>query len=161
MAIGGVINDPSNPESWGHLASTAILYKGLLKENPSIFQFEPNVRGFAYEKMKGGNLPNNFPTIDKLYGNEVTSIKSIDLKSKSYKSGKLLYNTLKKYVDALEKFKSGQAGGKSITPMDYNSKSLDVGYQNGVATKSQLEIFNQIKEYGKEKNINVEFNKVK
>jgi len=45
--------------------------------------------------------------------------------------------------------------------MDYTSKSLDVGYQSGTATKSQLKIFDQIKKYGKEKNINVEFNKVK
>ncbi len=60
-------------------------------------------------------MANNFPTIDKyvkaqaragiMWLSSVTSIKSIDITSSSYKSGKTMKNVLKNYVDDLAKFK--------------------------------------------------------
>ncbi len=160
-SIGDVIYYPEDAEKWGQLAATALLFRGTFKENISIYKLDASNRGFAYEKARGGNSPNNFPTIDRLYGREVTSIKSIDLTAKSYKNNSILYNTLRKYVDALDKFESGTSGGKLVTELDYSSKALDVGYQKGTASKAQLGVFERIKKYAEEKKIKVEFNQVK
>jgi len=160
-AVGDVIYNPSDPRSWGQLAGTALLYKTVIKEKISIFKYDAKTRGFAYETMKGGNLPTNFPVIDRLYNREVTSIKSIDLTAKSYKSNSVLYNTLRKYVDALDKFKEATMGEKSIEIGDYSSKKLDIGYQRNKATKAQLKVLNEIKKYAKDKDIKIEFNEVK
>lgn len=61
-------------------------------------------RGMKIEQMLGGNLPYDFPVID-IYDQTTatgTSIKSINLNSKTYQSGEVLRKKLFAYVDALK-----------------------------------------------------------
>lgn len=61
-------------------------------------------RGMKIEHMYGGNLPFDFPVID-IYEQATmtgTSIKSINLNSKTYQSGEALRKKLFSYVDALK-----------------------------------------------------------
>ena len=58
-------------------------------------------RGLIIEEQLGKNLKGNFPVIDKFLNGVATSIKSIDLNAKSYQNGKVLFSTLKRYIEVI------------------------------------------------------------
>jgi RHS repeat-associated protein len=121
----------------------------------SVWKLNPLKRGLEIEKMLGGNLPKNFPVIDKFVEGEATSIKSIDLTAKSYNEGNGLFNTLKGYINKLEDFKGAQRGRTIIENSDITSKVLEVGIQPGKATLDQWEQISNAMKYAKEQDINL------
>jgi hypothetical protein len=118
-------------------------------------------RGFVYEAMKGGNLVKNFPIIDKFSRGIATSIKTLDLGAKTYKSGgKAVFNTLKKYVDKLDEFAGATKGGTTVAKDEIKKKVLDVGIPRG-ATTEQVKQMQQAVSYAKNKGIDLKLIVVK
>ncbi|TXI44940.1 MAG: hypothetical protein E6Q50_17235, partial [Lysobacter sp.] len=81
----------------------ALLLRNLRLSSP--WNKNPFERGFEIEKMLGGNLPSNFPTIDRFQDGIATSIKSVDLRLPSYQNAATLQRTLNGYVDKVAAFK--------------------------------------------------------
>jgi len=119
----------------------------------SIWELAPSARGFAAEKILGGNLPAAFPVIDKFVDGVATSIKSIDLTAASYNKGNGLLNTLKGYVNKLDNFNGKTFDGVTVNGSDITSKVLDVAVQPGKASLSQWEQIAKAMQYAKDNNI--------
>ena len=113
----------------------------------------PIKRGLAVEKILGGNLPKNFPVIDKFINGTTESIKSIDLGAKTYKNLRSLKSTLIKYVDKLESIKGASFDGETILESNIKKRVLTVGIEEGKGNAAQSKIFSEIVDYSKSKGI--------
>ncbi len=139
----------------GFLAAPEFLSLGA---DGSVWSLPPVQRGFAVEKMLGGNLPSNFPVVDKFADGVATSIKSVDLSLSSYQNPKALYSTLSGYVDKLVGFTQQRWGGAVVE--NVTSKELLIAIPKG-ATSDQVMTLSQIIEYGKQEGINVSIQTIK
>lgn len=83
---------------------------GMLRE---MWKLPPKERGkLADQAANRGNLTYNFPVIDEFTEQgEITSVKSLDLSAKSYKSINDLDRKLSYYIDQLSKYEGTQKGG--------------------------------------------------
>jgi RHS repeat-associated protein len=139
--------------AFGGVEST--LETGLMRQ--SIWSLNQVDRGLEAERILGGNLPANFPVIDKIENGVATSIKSVDLGAKTYNQGNGLLNTFKGYVNTLNNFTEGSLSGVTARQgIEFTSKSLEVGIQPGKATLQQWEQIGKAMEYAK--NQNIQFN---
>ncbi len=130
--------------------------KALLKGGKlSVWALNQMKRGLFIEKMLGGNLPKNYPVIDKFKKGVATSIKSLDLTEKSYQNMPTFKSTLKRYVNKLSNFEGANWGGVKIQKKQIKSKQLDIAFQKSKITNDQLKIVEDIKKYAKGKNIQV------
>ena len=120
----------------------------------SVWGMNPGQRGMMIERALGGNLPTNFPVIDKLANGVATSIKSVDLTAKSYQKSGALLSTLKGYVNTLKNF-SGTTYGKTTIQegIDFTSKSIEVAIQPGKASLNQWEQIAKAMQYAKDNGI--------
>ena len=117
---------------------------------------------FFTENMPSGlnkiynNLGQNFPVFDRIEGKTVISLKSIDLKAKTYQNKNVLAGKLKGYVDDIytaelkhDKVKKYKDKGK------YNAKQLLLAIPNKELTGMNIEVLNSIKSYAGSKNISM------
>lgn len=119
-------------------------------------------RGLIIEKMLGGNLPANFPTIDKLESGIATSIKSIDVTLSSYNKGNGLLNTLNGYIKSLSEFTGTTRSGLTLKQgVDFTSKSLEVAIQPGKASLAQWEQISQAMKNAKDAGISFKIQFIK
>ena len=134
-----------------------IVASNLLKEaGGSLWKIAPLERGFVYESMlglKGTFKVKNFPVIDAFHNGIATSIKTIDLSTKSYLKGNGVYYTLKSYIDKLANFKGVNWGGIN-TQGAIKSRVLEVGIPKG-ATAKQIEQINKAVQYGNSNGVKV------
>ncbi len=119
----------------------------------SVWEMAASPRGLAIEEMLGGNLPKNFPVIDKFANGVATSIKSIDLTAATYGKGNNLLNTLKGYVNKLDDFNGKTFDGVTVSGSNITSKVLDVAIQPGKASLNQWEQISKAMQYAKDNNI--------
>ena len=116
-------------KSSAEIADRVVDAKGAWNLNP----FD---RGKSLEAtLKGWGT--NFPVID-MYDDAtktITSIKSLDLNAKSYKSGNAVYNRVKGYIDDLSNFKGKDYGGRSVPENGIESRVLKLAIPEG-ATQS-------------------------
>ncbi|MBO9593710.1 MAG: hypothetical protein J7599_12450 [Niabella sp.] len=119
------------------------------------------VRGLKIEQALGGNLPENFPVIDKFADGLATSIKSIDLTAATYGKGNNLFNTLKGYVNKLDDFNGATFDKMRIGSSDITGKALEVAVQPGKATLNQWEQIGNAMKYAKEQGIEFKLQFVK
>ncbi len=120
---------------------------------------DPLARGFVYEAAAGGNLVRNYPVIDKFISGVATSIKTLDLKAKSYQKAGAVYSKLKGYIDDLYDFQGTIKGGVNTTNGAIKEKILDVAIPKG-ATTQQVEMIQKAVQYGESKGITVKVNTV-
>ncbi len=139
----------------------------LTKSGGSIWNLNIYERGFLYEEMlnlKGTFSKmgcSNFPVIDAFYNHVATSVKTINLTAKTYfKDKNIVYRTLKKYIDQLDKFSGTRWGKFTVDESEIHSKVLEVGIPKG-ATKAQIEQINRAISYGESKHIKVNVRTVK
>ena len=111
--------------------------------------------------MLGGNLPKNFPVIDKFENGVATSIKSFDLELQSYNKGNGLFNKLKSYVNDLANFEGASLNNVTIAKDDITSKVLDVAVQTGKASLDQLEQIGKAISYAKDNGIQLNLQFIK
>ena len=70
-----------------------------------IWSMSPFARGWAIEGIVGTNLPPCFPVIDRFARGVATSLKSLNLLGKSYRSTGRVFSRLKKYINDLRDFR--------------------------------------------------------
>ena len=117
-------------------------------------------RGLIIEEQLGKNLKGNFPVIDKFLNGVATSIKSIDLNAKSYQNGKVLFSTLKRYIDKVAKFKGQRWNGVVISEEDITKRTLDIAIPRG-ASPSQVKVLQEATKYGKSNGVEVNIQVIK
>jgi RHS repeat-associated protein len=130
----------------------------LGSEARSVWSLGAIQRGRAIEKMLGAasDWASNFPVIDKVANGVATSIKSLDLTASSYQKGNSVLNTLKGYINTLDKFEGATWAGTTVEKgADYTSKALELAVQTGKGSESQWNQINQAVQYALDKNINV------
>lgn len=118
-------------------------------------------RGLRIEAQLGGNLPKNFPVIDKFADGVATSIKSIDVTLPSATNLKSFNNLMRTYVNKLANFEGGRLSGVTIKAGDIQSKVLLIAVQAGKVTRAQQKIINNIIKYGKDAGVQVNITKIK
>jgi hypothetical protein len=178
--IGGLISDPgavrdavvrsynANPGKfmgkalWNVMMTAATAGAINLLKSGSVWELTAGARGMTIERALGGNLPTNFPVIDRLSNGVATSIKSIDLTAKSYGKNGALLSTLKGYVNNLSKFSGATYGGTTIQEgIDFTSKSIEVAIQPGKASLSQWEQIANSMKYAKDNGVQFDLKFVK
>jgi len=90
--------------------------------------------------MLGGNLPSNFPVVDKFVNGVATSIKSVDLNSVSYQSASELRALLNGYVNSVANFTGRSWAGAQVGTNATNqilSRTLEIAIPRGSATATQ------------------------
>ncbi len=138
-----------------------IAYNTLKSAGGSLWKIaNPLARGFVYEVAAGGNLVKNYPVIDKFIKGVATSIKTLDLKAKTYQTASNVYGKLKGYIDDLYEFQGAVKGGVNTTNGAIKEKVLDVAIPKG-ATAKQIEMIQKAIDYGASKGIKVKVNTVK
>lgn len=132
---------------------------GLTSE---VFNWGLSARGFAIEGAAasaagGGALIRNFPTIDRFMNGLATSVKSLDLLSKTYQQGGRVLSTLTGYIDKLASFDGARRGGQVVGGVgsEIQRKMLEVAIQKGVATPQQIEQIKKAVEYAKTQGVGV------
>ncbi|WP_214073231.1 RHS repeat-associated core domain-containing protein [Mucilaginibacter sp. dw_454] len=126
----------------------------------SIFEQSQFSRGLDIEGALGGNLPKNFPVIDRFANGVATSIKSIDLTAQTYQNASNLMSRLKGYVNSVAKFEGNNFGGFRINASEITSRELNIAIQDGKATTEQLNVLEQVRQYGAQNGVNVKITKV-
>jgi RHS repeat-associated protein len=125
------------------------LWGGLFGK--SIWSLNAFERGRKIESMLGGNLPSNFPVIDKFVNGVATSIKSVDLNSVSYQSASGLRALLNGYVNSVANFTGRSWAGVQVGTNATNqiiSRTLEIAIPKGSATATQQAVMNQIIQKG-------------
>ena len=124
--------------------STTKLTDNIVYVEDSLWAKGAFKRGEIIDKALGNNLGYNFPVIDKLNDKTITSIKSMDLTLPTYQTGKGIYNTLVKNIDALDKFTYKSWNRKFIGLNDYDLKELEIAraiqYAGNKGIKVQITI---------------------
>ena len=118
-------------------------------------------RGDMIDDALGNNLGHSFAKIDKLENGVAVSIKSIKLSDKTYETAKGIYNKLRRDVDALDDFTIGTRKGIDVTLEDYSSKKLEIAIPDMKITAEQQRGLEMVKEYAKEKGIEIAITVVK
>ena len=118
-------------------------------------------RGDMIDDALGNNLGHSFAKIDKLENGVAVSIKSIKLSDKTYETAKGIYNKLRRDVDALDDFTIGTRKGIDVTLEDYSSKKLEIAIPDMKITAEQQRGLEMVKEYAKEKGIEITITVVK
>jgi RHS repeat-associated protein len=138
----------------GIAAAPAIAGGGLAR---GAFSLAPIARGWAIEAALaakfGGGLPRNFPTIDRFLNGVATSVKSMDLMSKTYQNTARLTSTLTGYIDKLAQFNGARLGGVRVEGGAITQRVLEVAVQAGAATPAQTAALQQAAAYAKEHDV--------
>ncbi len=115
-------------------------------------------RGSELEQKYGGpgELPSNYPTIDRFWNGIATSWKSVDLRAGTYQDPARLMSRLNSYVDKLDDFDGAMWGGRRILSREINGKSLNVVVPKGSMTSTQRSVFDAVRSHARQ--LGLEFN---
>jgi hypothetical protein len=122
----------------------------------------PTARGRALEQLFGHNLNPNNPTVDiwKEDSGTVTSLKSVDLDSPSYRveenTPRALYNKLSKCVNDLAEFQGSYYADIRIPEEEIKSRVLTVIVPSE-GTAEQQEVMRRIVQLGTQRGLTVNF----
>lgn len=118
------------------------------KLSNSAWPMGPSPRGFAIETRLGGNLPPGFPTIDKFDSDHgiATSIKTVNLASKTYQNPARLESLVKRYVDKMAAFEGAVRPRYTVLPEDIKERVLHIGVPRN-ASSEQDAVFTSMVEY--------------
>jgi len=120
-----------------------------------IWEYANFPRGRAIEDHLGRNLPRTFKGIDQFDKGVATSIKSMDLRLKSYQDPAKILSQGRKYVDQVANFEGAIMRDFDIAAKDITERALRLGVPHG-ATKAQKSALKSLIEYGKQNGVKVE-----
>ena len=129
-------------------------------EIPSPWTLPPTKRGLEIEKMLGGNLPKNFPVIDRFENGIATSIKSVDLAAESYQDIKRLERLLVNHINSVREFKGRNFAKTNITSAMIKGRSLEVAIPRGVATEAQREVIKKMETFAPTRGVTIKFTEI-
>jgi filamentous hemagglutinin len=112
----------------------------------------PTTRGKLLERVHGMNLPSNFPVIDRFADGVATSIKSVDLNSRTYRDVSALKNKVIGDVNALARFQRAERLGVVVDASMIRARRLEVIIPQG-ASNAQIATLNQATTYAKSKGV--------
>ncbi|MFZ5868260.1 MAG: hypothetical protein ACOYXY_20420 [Thermodesulfobacteriota bacterium] len=138
----------------GNLAEIAAL-QNARQELLKLWDLANFLRGWAIEDLLGRNLPRTFKGIDRWKDGVATSIKSMDLRLKSYQDPAKILSPGRKYVDQIANFAGASMGDIDIRAEQITERVLRVGVPPG-ATKAQKSALKSLIEYGKQNGVKVE-----
>lgn len=120
----------------------------------------PRTGGFVVEAANGGNLPESTSPWDKLEkspdGRRVaTSIKSMDPRLPSYTRGNAVFNTLSRYIDAVDSAKFSARGGVPIHPRHLDARVLEFYVPPDSLSPKQLAQVDRARRYAESKGIDL------
>lgn len=102
----------------------------------------PTQRGYVLEATEGGNLPPNYPVIDRIDetddGLDVVSIKSLDPHGTTYQ-GSRFTSKINEYVDNVADFTEENHGGVRITERQVDQRTLELIIRPDSLTPAQSE----------------------
>jgi hypothetical protein len=156
IAAGGGLKATSYAACIAYCTAVGKLLDDLTDPNPkptSPWSLPPSPRGLAIEEMLGGNLPQNFPTIDRFANGTATSIKSIDLTAASYQGPGGLTSKLTGYVNSVAGFDGDTLGTFAILQGETTARELVVAVQSGVASSAQQAALTGVVQYGASKGV--------
>ena len=107
----------------------------------SVWQMGNFARGVAIEMRLGKNLASGFPVIDKFVKGVATSIKSIDLTSKTYQDTAKLAKTLDGYIGKVAKFNGAKYGKDVVEASAIKARELQVAVPTGSMSDAQKAVF--------------------
>lgn len=136
-------------------AGAGQLARGQLTARSSFWGLKPFSRGRAIEKALGTNLPSNFPVIDRFVAGVATSIKSIDLAAKSYRSTAALTRTVRSYIDSVAGFTGRTWGGVTVRGSDITARALELAVPAGGGTAAQQAALQSAVQYGQSVGVTV------
>ncbi|MBM4328497.1 MAG: hypothetical protein FJ118_15200 [Deltaproteobacteria bacterium] len=137
-----------------NLAETAAL-QNARQELLKVWDLANFLRGWAIEDLLGRNLPRTFRGIDRRKDGVATSIKSTDLRLKSYQDPAKTLSRGRKYVDQLVNFDGASMKRIDISDKDIIERVLRLGVPPG-ATKAQKSALGSLIEYGRRNGVKVE-----
>ena len=117
------------------------------------WNLNPFDRGKSIEKTLYG-WGDNYPVID-FYDSDTkvaTSIKSLDLNAKSYKSGNAVFNRVKGYIDDLVKFEGKITPQHPVPVGGIENRVLELAIPDG-ATQNQLDQLRRLIDYAQQNNV--------
>ncbi|MEU8527092.1 DNRLRE domain-containing protein [Streptomyces sp. NPDC048629] len=123
----------------------------------SVWKLPANERGIAIEDMRGGNLPNSFPTIDRWDAatGTATSIKSIDTTLASYQKASGITGLGRKYVRDMANFNGRTWRGTTVDGSAVQNRRLEIGVPPGMSSVQQ-QALNDVVTYGQQQGVVVE-----
>jgi RHS repeat-associated protein len=151
----------------GVLAGAAAMLPGIVGGGIArgAFRLAPITRGWAIEAALaakfGGGLPSNFPTIDRFLNGVATSVKSLDLFSKTYQNAGRLTSTLNGFVDKLAQFNGARLGNANVPGAAITQRVLEVIVQKGAANPAQMAAIRKAAVYAKEHDVTLKVIMVK
>ncbi|QDU55280.1 endonuclease toxin domain-containing protein [Aeoliella mucimassa] len=154
IAFYGIATGLATPSGSMATSKTALTGRRIFNKN-SVWKMGAGNRGFAVEAKLGGNLPNGFKTIDRFKDGVATSIKSIDLTSKTYQDCHQLNKLIDGYIDLMAVYKGGERAGKVIRASDITSRSLEIAIPAHSMTGMQKAAIEAAVDYGKSKKVTV------
>jgi filamentous hemagglutinin len=104
--------------------------------------------------LLGGNLPGNYPVIDRFKDGIATSIKSMDLASRTYGDPRTITRIGRGYIDKVAQFKPRPWGKVTIQGSQIEGRALGLAIPRG-ATEEQCKALNGLVEYGRSKGVSV------
>jgi RHS repeat-associated protein len=113
------------------------IYVPELAPGVSAWELGPFSRGRQIHEALGENLPGNYPTIDIFDDGVATSIKSLDLKAKTYQNTNRLERTVQGYVNKLANWQGARWAGVNIQSVDIAQRQLLLAIPPG-ATEAQV-----------------------
>lgn len=120
----------------------------------SVWQLPWAARGFEVERILGSNLPRNFPVIDRFRNGIATSIKSLDLRAKTYQSVQNLGRTVERYIDQVRAFNGARYANVTVRGADITGRSLELAVPRG-ATAAQQSALKALQTYGRNLGVDV------
>ena len=122
MAFYGIAAGLAQPSHSLAVSKSVVTGRRIFDKN-SIWRMGPGDRGFAIEANLGGNLPKGFRTIDRFQNGIATSIKSVDLTTKTYQDTRVLSKTVRGFIDKVAAFKGGRSAANAFSIHDNQIKS--------------------------------------
>jgi len=125
----------------------AMYAKDVVTLDRDPWQEPPVIRGDIIDDALGNNLGHNFPTVDRLENQLLTSFKSIDTTAATYRNGAKLYSKIVRDIRELDAFTSRYYNGVNVTINDYSAKALEVAIPNVNISLEQMQAFEAAKAY--------------
>jgi hypothetical protein len=122
---------------------------------PTLWNQGDTSRGRDYERLKKANIAGNFPVIDDFDSDtgKATSLKTVDLRGKTYRDTKGLFRKVTSDTDKLADFSGRTWGGYSVPGDAIKSKVLCVGVPKGSATEGQQSVLKRCEKYANNKGV--------
>jgi filamentous hemagglutinin len=131
------------------------VHNDYIPKKSSIWNLGSGVRGTAIEQKLGHNLPSNFPVLDKFVNGVGTSIKSMNLRAKTYSDPKMITRVGKGYINKLKSFVPKPWAGTDIKLSQLKMRKLQLVVPPNAAP-GQAKALKGLKAYGRTLGIDVE-----